>query len=86
MYDEDDEHKLECGPDGIILVAGPNVADEDGRTWHFLERVRSFVAPQGKSILKLVEIHGRSTRKARFQRSTVVVATQDNGMRLVTED
>jgi hypothetical protein len=69
VYDKDDEHQLEGGPHGIILVTGSNVADEDSRTWHLLERVRGFVAPQGKLILKLVEIHCWSYRNTRPQLS-----------------
>ncbi len=39
------QHQFNNGADGVVLVAGANVADQDGRTGNLMEMVDGLVEP-----------------------------------------
>ena len=67
--EEDHKDQLNRGSDGVILVAGLDVADEHGRAGNLLESVRDSIKRLKGNLLGIVKLHlaraGRSGRVGR---------------------
>lgn len=55
--EEDDQHQLDGGSDGVVLVAGPDIADEDCAAGDLLEGGRRVVEKEVEAGLEVLEVH-----------------------------
>lgn len=54
---EQEEEEFDRGADGVVLVAGLDVAEEDGRARHFLELRGELAQDVDQPALSILQIH-----------------------------